>query len=103
MAAIEPGNLHEALYGAPGHYHVHEKLADDYAQACITKQASYHCFLICSLPTCCKMLSTSSRRLFDYLALLAHTSYARVATGRFGAGMQLSLVNDGPVTFWLQV
>ena len=26
----------------------------------------------------------------------------RVATGRFGAEMQLSLVNDGPVTFWLQ-
>jgi len=27
----------------------------------------------------------------------------RVATGRFGADMQLSLVNDGPVTFWLRV
>ena len=27
----------------------------------------------------------------------------RVATGRFGADMQVSLVNDGPVTFWLQV
>ncbi|HZO04537.1 MAG TPA: D-aminoacyl-tRNA deacylase [Burkholderiales bacterium] len=27
----------------------------------------------------------------------------RVATGRFGAEMQVSLVNDGPVTFWLQV
>jgi len=27
----------------------------------------------------------------------------RVATGRFGAHMQVSLVNDGPVTFWLQV
>ena len=26
----------------------------------------------------------------------------RIATGRFGADMQLSLVNDGPVTFWLQ-
>lgn len=26
-----------------------------------------------------------------------------VATGRFGADMQISLVNDGPVTFWLQV
>jgi D-aminoacyl-tRNA deacylase len=26
-----------------------------------------------------------------------------VATGRFGAEMQVSLVNDGPVTFWLQV
>ena len=50
-----------------------------------------------------KMRSTSSRRLFDYRALLARTSYARVATGRFGADMQVSLVNDGPVTFWLQV
>jgi D-aminoacyl-tRNA deacylase len=27
----------------------------------------------------------------------------RVATGRFGARMQVTLVNDGPVTFWLQV
>ena len=27
----------------------------------------------------------------------------RVATGRFGAHMQVSLVNDGPVTFWLQI
>ena len=26
-----------------------------------------------------------------------------VATGQFGADMQVSLVNDGPVTFWLQV
>ena len=26
-----------------------------------------------------------------------------VATGRFGADMKVSLVNDGPVTFWLQV
>jgi D-tyrosyl-tRNA(Tyr) deacylase len=26
-----------------------------------------------------------------------------VPTGRFGAHMQVSLVNDGPVTFWLQV
>ncbi len=28
---------------------------------------------------------------------------AHVSTGRFGADMQVSLVNDGPVTFWLQV
>jgi D-aminoacyl-tRNA deacylase len=27
----------------------------------------------------------------------------RVSTGRFGADMKVSLVNDGPVTFWLQV
>ena len=43
------------------------------------------------------------RRLFDYLALLARTTYNKVATGQFGADMQVSLVNDGPVTFWLQV
>jgi D-tyrosyl-tRNA(Tyr) deacylase len=28
---------------------------------------------------------------------------SRIATGRFGADMKVSLVNDGPVTFWLQV
>jgi D-tyrosyl-tRNA(Tyr) deacylase len=27
----------------------------------------------------------------------------KVETGRFGADMKVSLVNDGPVTFWLQV
>jgi D-aminoacyl-tRNA deacylase len=27
----------------------------------------------------------------------------QVAAGRFGADMQVSLVNDGPVTFWLRV
>jgi D-aminoacyl-tRNA deacylase len=27
----------------------------------------------------------------------------RVASGRFGADMEVSLVNDGPVTFWLRV
>ena len=37
-------------------------------------------------------------RLFDYLA-----NKTRAATGRFGADMKVSLVNDGPVTFWLQV
>lgn len=28
---------------------------------------------------------------------------SRVATGRFGADMKVSLVNEGPVTFWLRV
>jgi D-tyrosyl-tRNA(Tyr) deacylase len=27
----------------------------------------------------------------------------KVGTGRFGADMKVSLTNDGPVTFWLQV
>lgn len=44
------------------------------------------------------------RRLFDYAVRQARQRHAgRVETGRFGAHMQVSLVNDGPVTFWLQV
>ena len=42
-------------------------------------------------------------RLFAYLVDLWKKQHAVVQTGRFGAHMQLSLVNDGPVTFWLQV
>lgn len=42
------------------------------------------------------------KRLFDDLVALAHAAYPRVATGRFGADMQVSLVNEGPVTFWLE-
>jgi D-tyrosyl-tRNA(Tyr) deacylase len=43
-----------------------------------------------------------AQRLFAYFVELLR-SKSRVATGRFGADMQVSLVNDGPVTFWLQV
>jgi D-tyrosyl-tRNA(Tyr) deacylase len=41
-------------------------------------------------------------RLFDKFVEFAREK-AEVQTGRFGAHMQVSLVNDGPVTFWLQV
>ncbi|RKT44236.1 D-aminoacyl-tRNA deacylase [Thiocapsa rosea] len=41
-------------------------------------------------------------RLFDALVARAHAAHPRVATGRFGADMQVGLVNDGPVTFWLE-
>jgi D-tyrosyl-tRNA(Tyr) deacylase len=40
--------------------------------------------------------------LFDHLVTLAQAAHPSVATGRFGADMQVSLVNDGPVTFWLE-
>jgi len=39
---------------------------------------------------------------FDRLADLCRQSLDSVATGEFGANMQVSLVNDGPVTFWLE-
>lgn len=42
------------------------------------------------------------RRLFDHLLALARQRHAEVASGRFGADMQVHLVNDGPVTFWLE-
>jgi D-tyrosyl-tRNA(Tyr) deacylase len=41
------------------------------------------------------------RRLFDHLVERARSVHAPVATGRFAADMQVALVNDGPVTFWL--
>jgi D-tyrosyl-tRNA(Tyr) deacylase len=41
-------------------------------------------------------------RLFDRFVEFA-ARRVRVQTGRFGADMRVSLVNDGPVTFWLQV
>ncbi len=43
------------------------------------------------------------RRLFEYLVQQARLEMDDVATGIFGADMKVSLVNDGPVTFWLQV
>jgi D-tyrosyl-tRNA(Tyr) deacylase len=43
-----------------------------------------------------------AERLFDTLVGLARERHPEVATGAFGAHMQVSLVNDGPVTFWLE-
>jgi len=42
-------------------------------------------------------------RLFNRLVALARERVSTVATGEFGADMRVSLTNDGPVTFWLQV
>ncbi len=45
----------------------------------------------------------AGRALFDHLVARARSLHAPVEAGRFGAHMQVSLVNDGPVTFWLRV
>jgi D-tyrosyl-tRNA(Tyr) deacylase len=42
-------------------------------------------------------------RLFGRFVECARARVTGVATGRFGADMKVQLVNDGPVTFWLQV
>ena len=45
----------------------------------------------------------AGRRLFDYILSRASEIHPATASGRFGADMQVSLTNDGPVTFWLRV
>ena len=42
------------------------------------------------------------RRLFDFLVQAARDELGTVETGLFGAHMQVSLTNDGPVTIWLE-
>ena len=44
----------------------------------------------------------SARSLFDELLAQARARHAQVACGEFGAHMKVALVNDGPVTFWLE-
>ncbi len=39
---------------------------------------------------------------FEYLLKIAQQQCSHVASGRFGSDMQVSLVNQGPATFWLQ-
>lgn len=42
------------------------------------------------------------RRLFERFVFLSNQKHLIVKTGTFSADMKVSLVNDGPVTFWLQ-
>lgn len=41
-------------------------------------------------------------RLYELFVQQARAAWPDVATGKFGADMQVALVNDGPVTFWLE-
>ena len=43
------------------------------------------------------------RALFDHFVSRARRIHPDVETGQFGADMQVSLTNDGPVTIWLRV
>jgi D-tyrosyl-tRNA(Tyr) deacylase len=44
----------------------------------------------------------AARRLFEFLLTQARQQWPQTQAGVFGADMQVSLVNDGPVTFWLE-
>jgi D-tyrosyl-tRNA(Tyr) deacylase len=43
-----------------------------------------------------------ARALYDELLEAARAAHHEVASGEFGAHMEVSLTNDGPVTFWLE-
>src|SRR4051812_7561955 len=43
-----------------------------------------------------------ARALFEELVAMASARHTEVATGSFGANMRVALVNEGPVTFWLE-
>ncbi|HSP57083.1 MAG TPA: D-aminoacyl-tRNA deacylase [Halomonas sp.] len=45
---------------------------------------------------------SEGKRVFHYLLERARTAWPNVATGEYGADMQVALVNDGPVTFLLE-
>ena len=42
------------------------------------------------------------KELFDHFVALTKSKHGQVETGEFGADMQVTLCNDGPVTFWLE-
>jgi D-tyrosyl-tRNA(Tyr) deacylase len=44
----------------------------------------------------------TGRAMFDTVVDIMQQNTGRVQHGRFGADMSVQLVNDGPVTFWLQ-
>ena len=43
-----------------------------------------------------------ARELFNQFVSLTRAQHGQVETGEFGADMQVTLCNDGPVTFWLE-
>ena len=46
---------------------------------------------------------SEAERLYDYFVARAREGGVPTETGRFAADMKVRLLNDGPVTFWLQV
>jgi D-tyrosyl-tRNA(Tyr) deacylase len=45
----------------------------------------------------------TGQHLFEHMLACAQRLHSPVSAGRFGAHMQVSLTNDGPVTIWLRV
>lgn len=70
-------------------------LVSQFTLAADTKQGSRPGFSTAATPV-------EGERWFNRLVELARNRHSPVEIGRFGAHMKVSLVNDGPVTFWLE-
>ena len=86
------GKMNVSLKDLPGHL----LAVPQFTLAADTKSGTRASFSSAAAPE-------SAQRLFKCFVDKAGEWLPRVQTGRFGAEMQVSLVNDGPVTFWLQV
>ena len=51
----------------------------------------------------CAMPPAEAEQLYNYFVKAMREKHEKLATGIFGADMQVSLVNDGPVTFMLKM
>ncbi|HOY22795.1 MAG TPA: D-aminoacyl-tRNA deacylase [Cellvibrio sp.] len=51
----------------------------------------------------CAMPPAEAEQLYNYFVMAMREKHEKLATGIFGADMQVSLVNDGPVTFMLKM
>jgi len=51
----------------------------------------------------CAAPPQEAEKWFDYVALKCKSELGKVQLGKFGADMKVGLLNEGPVTFWLQV
>jgi D-aminoacyl-tRNA deacylase len=70
-------------------------LVPQFTLAADTRKGSRASFSTAAAPEC-------ARELFALLLERARARHPQVAAGVFGANMQVALVNDGPVTFWLE-
>jgi len=89
--ADERGRMNRSLVDVAGGL----LLVPQFTLAAETKKGTRASFTSAAAPE-------QAERLFHLLLDQARARHRPVASGRFGADMQVSLTNDGPVTFWLE-